>query len=63
MIFELEDTSSIEEGDEVSINVTEANFIRPKGEVYKFTPIPPIIARACRMLGGINLEFAKKGVN
>jgi 3-isopropylmalate/(R)-2-methylmalate dehydratase small subunit len=62
MIFELEDTSSIEEGDEVSINVDRGEIInQTKGEVYKFTPIPPFMQELVDA-GGL-IEYAKKELN
>jgi 3-isopropylmalate/(R)-2-methylmalate dehydratase small subunit len=59
MIFELEDTSVIDEGDEVSIDVESGEIINhTKGSSYRFTPIPPFMQELVDV-GGL-IEFAKK---
>ena len=59
MIFELKDTSKIDEGDIISIDVDSGKIInKTKNESYEFTPIPPFMQELVDA-GGL-IEFAKK---
>jgi 3-isopropylmalate/(R)-2-methylmalate dehydratase small subunit len=59
MIFELKDTSKIDEGDIISIDIDNGEIInKTKNETYKFTPIPPFMQELVKA-GGL-IEYAKK---
>ena len=59
MIFELKDTSKIDEGDIISIDVDSGKIInKTKNETYEFTPIPPFMQELVDA-GGL-IEYAKK---
>jgi len=59
MIFELKDTSTIDEGDIISIDIDAGKIInKTKNESYKFTPIPPFMQELVDA-GGL-IEYAKK---
>ena len=59
MIFELKDTSKIDEGDLIAIDVNGGKIInKTKNESYEFTPIPPFMQELVDA-GGL-IEYAKK---
>ncbi len=59
MIFEIEDSSKIDEGDVISIDIEKGVVVNEtKDESYKFTPIPPFMQELVDA-GGL-IEYAKK---
>jgi 3-isopropylmalate/(R)-2-methylmalate dehydratase small subunit len=58
-IFELQEASEIEEGDEISVNMAEGTITnKTKNKTYKFTPIPDFMQELIDA-GGL-MSFAKK---